>query len=49
MSAVTEYLCCCRLLRMDAECLFETIVNLSQLLRLDMKERMATFWQMGIA
>jgi hypothetical protein len=28
MSAVTEYLCCCRLLRKDAECLFETIVNL---------------------
>jgi hypothetical protein len=43
MSAVTEYLCCCRLLRKDAECLFKTIANLSQLLRLDMKERMATF------
>jgi hypothetical protein len=34
MSAVTEYLCCCRLLCKDAECLFETIVNLSQLLHL---------------
>jgi hypothetical protein len=47
MPAVTEYLCCCRLLHKDAECLFKTIVNLSQLLRLDMKERMATFCAAG--
>jgi hypothetical protein len=43
MRPVLEYLCCARLLRKTADCIFDALKNICSVLGLDMKNKLETF------